>query len=244
MSPDLIFILGSVVFLAGLIRGYTGFGFAAIAVVGLNLYLTPQQSIPIVLGLDIICSITLWKQAVAQADKKTFKLLTTGAMIGIPIGTSLLFIIPSQYLKILICTLIFILSMLLIFEVKFSGADKNSSKFFFGLMAGAGTSSTSVGGPMIVSYMLSSTLTPAVQRGTMIMYFVVSETIAMCVLFINGLLNFEILKFIGILLIPTLISVRCGQSLFNWRKPSSLKHVALPIMLMVASLGISASLGK
>ena len=42
-----------VVIFAGIVRGFSGFGFAAIAVVGLNFFLEPQQSVAVVLSLDI-----------------------------------------------------------------------------------------------------------------------------------------------------------------------------------------------
>lgn len=147
------------VVLAGLVRGYIGFGFAAIAVVGMNLFLTPQQSVPVVLGLDLLCSAPLLRQALKQADIPTFKLLTLGSVIGIPLGLGLLLLVPSEQLKLGICVLILVISLLLALDVRFKGTDTLAGKLGFGILAGAGTSGSSVGGPIIVSYMLSSSLT-------------------------------------------------------------------------------------
>lgn len=241
MLPESIWFFVPVVALAALIRGYTGFGFAAIAVVGLNLFLTPQQTIPVILGLDLLCSIPLWRQAVGQADIPTFKMLTLGSAFGIPIGMGLLFLVPSEILKLAICISILVICLLLAMDVRFRGAEKTTTKIGFGMLAGAGTSSSSVGGPMVVSYMLSSPLTAVAQRATMILFFVVSELIAIAALFSGGLIDIEVIKLIAVLLIPTLIAVRSGQWLFNLRPPASLKHLALPIMAIVAILGISAS---
>ncbi|WOD08089.1 sulfite exporter TauE/SafE family protein [Marinomonas sp. GJ51-6] len=244
MSLETISILACIVIIAGIIRGFTGFGFAAVAVVGMNIFLTPQQSIPVVLGLDILCCAPLIRQAIKQGDKPTFKLLTLGSIVGIPFGLGLLLFVPSITLKLAICIAILLFSALLIMDFRVSNTDKTPVRLGFGIGAGASTAAASVGGAIIVCYMLSSTLSAATQRATMIMFFVVSESLALAALFFSGLVGKEELLLIGILLIPTLIAVRVGQWLFNKHPPKSLKHFAIPILVMVALLGISASAGE
>jgi uncharacterized membrane protein YfcA len=239
-----IWILVPVVVFAALIRGYAGFGFAAIAVVGFNLFISPQQSIPVILGLDVLCSIGLLRQALQQADRATFKMLVVGALFGIPIGLSLLFIVPEELLKLLICIAILVLALLILFDFRLRQAERKSTQLGFGLASGLGTAGASVGGPMIVCYMLSSQLSPTTQRATMILFFIVSESLAVLALASSGLVDIDVIKLMVILLIPTLIAVRIGQGLFNRKPPKSLKHFALPVLLMMALLGISASLEK
>lgn len=244
MSLDEIWVLVLVVVLAAFVRGYTGFGFAAIAVVGLNLFLTPQQSIPVVLGLDIICSLPLMRQALRQYDKSTLKFLTLGSFIGIPVGLALLLFLPSEILKLVICVTILIFSTFLVINIRFKGTDETPTKLGFGILAGAGTSAASIGGPMVVCYMLSSSLTAATQRATLILFFVMSEGAAMASFFGSGLIDLEVGKLVLILLVPSLITVRFGQWVFNRYPPKSLKHFAIPIMVAISVLGISASINN
>lgn len=234
-------LLVPVVLISGLVRGYIGFGFAAVAVVGMNLLLTPQQSVPVILALDVICSAPLLRQAVRQADRPTFNLLTLGSLLGIPVGLGLLLLVPGEWLKLGICVSILMICLLLALDVRFRNTEKPTTKLAFGIIAGASTSSSSVGGPIIAAYMLSSQLSSATQRATMILFFVVSELIAMIALLISGLITAEVLKLTLLLLLPTLLAVRAGQWLFNRRQPHSFKVTALPIMAMVALLGITAS---
>ncbi|MBR9788365.1 MAG: sulfite exporter TauE/SafE family protein [Vibrionaceae bacterium] len=233
-----------IVALAALVRGYAGFGFAAIAVVGLNFFLSPQQSIPVILGLDILCSVGLWRQARLQADVPTFKVLTFGSLLGIPLGMSLLLLVPEETLKLLICIVILLFALVLIFDFRLRSAESLATKLSFGMASGLGTAGASVGGPMIVCYMLSSQLSPSAQRATMILFFIVSELLALVALFSSGLVDIEIMQLLVSLLLPTLVAVRMGQWLFNRFPPKSLKHFALPIMVAVALLGISASVDR
>ena len=227
-----------IVIFAAIVRGYSGFGFAVIAVVGLNFFFEPQQSVAIVLSLDLICSLNLWKQAVKQANFSTLKKLIFGAVLGIPIGYCFLLFIPAEILKLLICFGILILAMLLFSSFRPFDADKNSSKIGFGLASGAGTASASIGGPMIVYYMLSSHLSTSTQRATMILFFIASEGLAVIMLITGGLVDSTLPKALLILTIPTLFAVRYGQYLFNRKPPDSLKSFALPIMVIVAFIGL------
>ena len=227
-----------IVIFAGVVRGFSGFGFAAIAVVGLNFFLEPQQSVAVVLSLDIICSVNLWRAAFKQAELTTLKRLIFGSVLGIPLGYCFLLLIPAEILKLMICLSILGLSLLLFSEFKPFNADKTSTKIGFGLASGAGTASASVGGPMILYYMLSSNLSTSSQRATMILFFLASELLALIGLITGGVVDSSLPKTILILVIPTLIAVHFGQHLFNRRPPQSLKSFALPVMIAVALLGI------
>ena len=227
-----------VVMFAAVVRGYSGFGFAVIAVVGLNLFFEPQQSVAIILSLDLICSLNLFRQAFKQADFSVLKALIIGSILGIPVGYCSLLFIPADILKLLICLGILILALLLCSKTRPLNANKKSIKLGFGIASGAGTASASIGGPMIVYYMLSSNLPTSTQRATMILFFIASEALALLTLFTGGLVDAMLPKALLILVIPTLASVYYGQHLFNRNPPQSLKSFALPVMIIVAVLGI------
>lgn len=97
---------------------------------------------------------------------------------------------------------------------------------------------------MVVVYMLSSPLSAQAQRATMILFFIVSELLSVIGLMATGVFSWQALSHIAILLLPTMLAVRLGQALFNRWPPSSFKYVALPVMIMVALLGINASLSR
>tara|TARA_R110001583_G_scaffold1583_3_gene12323 strand:- start:2593 stop:3327 length:735 start_codon:yes stop_codon:yes gene_type:complete len=233
-----IWLVIPVVIFAGIVRGFSGFGFAAIAVVGLNFFLLPQQSVILVLSLDLICSLNLWRAALKQADFHTLKRLIVGSLLGIPIGYCFLLLIPAEIIKIMICLIILGLCFLLLSTFRPFNADKVATKIGFGLASGAGTASASVGGPMIVYYMLSSSLSTSTQRATMILFFIVSELLALSTLVIGGVADSTLPQAFLVLIIPTLIAVQIGQFLFHRKPPQSLKSFALPVMISMALLGL------
>lgn len=239
---DYIWLIAPIVLFAGIVRGFSGFGFAAISIIGVNLFFEPQQSVAIILALDILCSVGLWRTAVREADFQTLKHLTIGAAVGIPIGYGVLLLIPAEILKCFVCLGILGLSLLLFTERKTIGGNNTGTRLGFGIVAGVFTSSASVGGPVVIYYMLSSKLSPKTQRATMILFFIISESLAFITLVMGDVMDSTIIKTVAILAIPTLLAVRFGQALFHRRPPKSLKSFALPVIIIVALLGLMNSL--
>ena len=231
--------LAPIVFFAGIIRGYAGFGFAVIAVIGLNLFLDPIRSVPIVLALDFVCSIGLIKEAIKHANMSTFRIIAGGSILGIPIGLILLYLVPALWLKLAICCFVLALVMLLIKKAKPVQKDSFSKKLFTGIASGIGTSSASIGGPMVLYYILSSPLDVRAQRATMILFFIVSEFIALVGLGISQTSSNEVYITILWLLVPTMIGVKIGQFFFNKQPPKSFKSISLPLMIIVALVGFA-----
>lgn len=238
--PALPFVL-----LAALVRGYSGFGFAAIAIVGMNLAFDPSLSVPVILALDLACSIGIWKQAKAQADKVTFGQLTIGSLLGIPLGVAVLFVLPTMLLKLGTSLLVLLFVLLLAFRLPTPNFNSPLSRYGIGLGSGTCTAAASVGGPLIIYYMLSSRLSIPQQRATMILYFIVSELLALMAIVASSVLSdtFDAASFylFLVLVVPVFLSVHLGQYLFNKWPPSSFKYVALPVMALVGTVGLWVS---
>jgi uncharacterized membrane protein YfcA len=85
------------VFVAGIIRGYSGFGFAMVAVTSISLVLPPAHVVPIVLILEVLASIRLVPQVWKDIDWYGWAwkrmpgrslILTTGVACGILNGAA------------------------------------------------------------------------------------------------------------------------------------------------------------
>ena len=69
------------VFIAGVIRGYSGFGFAMVAVTSISLVIPPARVVPLVLILEIMSSISLVPQVWRDIDWYSLRWLLGGAIV-------------------------------------------------------------------------------------------------------------------------------------------------------------------
>ena len=94
------------VFIGGVARGFSGFGFSALCVSGLSLLLSPAQVIPPIFILEILASLTLLRQAIRQADFSWLSWLLLGNALCIPLGIAMLNFVPENYVRLLIGTVL------------------------------------------------------------------------------------------------------------------------------------------
>ncbi|MBI2910052.1 MAG: sulfite exporter TauE/SafE family protein [Chloroflexi bacterium] len=104
MSDSLIIpLIGLLVFfLAGMMQGLTGFGFALVAVPILVVFLPPQTVVPIVLVHSALINIFIFSRVRQWVDLRRIIPLMIAGVIGTPIGTYLLIILDVKPLRILI----------------------------------------------------------------------------------------------------------------------------------------------
>ena len=128
------------------------------------------------------------------------------------------------------------------FSVKMPWAQNKAAGYFYGMACGVFTSAASVGGPVIVCYLLSSRLSVVCQRATMVMFFIAVDIVAIFALTLSDMVDAQSLSYLGLLILPTLLCVKLGEWLFNTYPPISLKKLSLPVMTFVASSSIAGSL--
>ena len=107
-SPVLIIAALLIVFAAGVVRGFAGFGFSALCVAGLTLFMPPAQVVPPIFALEILASITLLREGLRHADWHWLGWLVLGNALLIPVGLLLLAWLPETPLRLLIGSLLLV----------------------------------------------------------------------------------------------------------------------------------------
>ncbi len=85
-------------FTAGLVRGFSGFGFSMILALGLMATVPPSVAVPVALLLDLVCSAGLWIGACRGFHQPVGYRLIAGMLLAVPIGTLLLTILPALWM--------------------------------------------------------------------------------------------------------------------------------------------------
>lgn len=230
------------VFVAALVRGYTGFGYAAIAITGLNLIWPPQQSVPVILILDVIGTLGLLRGAWPDADRGVMLRMGSGALLGIPLGLTLLIQLPELALKIGISVAVLLMTLMLLRKTEKTAVERGLVTRFMGLVSGGFTAAASVGGLPIVSYLLSMPLSARAQRATMVIFLSAIDLLALLLLWISGVIDAGIWLPLLALLLPTWIGVQLGQMAFQRRQPSSFHPVAVPVLVLLSLSGLGTGL--
>ena len=96
------FAMMIVVFFAGIVRGFTGFGSALLAVPALAVLYGPVQAVVIEVLIEIPVSLGLLPNAIKNAERKTVLPMLIMFALFVPVGALLLKVTNPDIVKILI----------------------------------------------------------------------------------------------------------------------------------------------
>ena len=120
LSPLMFLYAVICIIVAALIRGYSGFGFSALTVTSLALILPPIEIIPLVFLLEIAASIHMLPMVWREVDWKILRWLILGNLVGTPFGIFLLVNVNQEIIRFTISGLVFLSSILMLKNFKFS----------------------------------------------------------------------------------------------------------------------------
>lgn len=229
-------------FVAGLLRGYSGFGFSMVLALGLLTVSPPALAIPVVLLLDLVCSVSLWQGAGKAFHWRVGLRLIAGMLLAVPVGALVLARLPEQWMAPVVALLCLVGGVLvLVPQSRVAGAVSVRWALPAGVVAGVVTAMASAGGPPVVVYLLRCGLAASAVRGTAIVFFAVSDLVALGSLWGMGVVGLEHVQLAAGLLVPAVLGNVCGQVLFR-RRPMSLQVVIGGVLVLLSAVSLAKSL--
>lgn len=189
--PDIPVLLFSVmvVFIAGFIRGYSGFGFSMIVVTSLSLVFAPVQIVPVVLLLEVAASAWLIMRVWGQVDWRFLRWLFLGVVIGTPVGLFLLSRIPASPMRSAIAITVMGLAVMLWRGFQLKKTPGKLAMTASGMVSGVLNGSAAIGGPPVVLLFFSSSASVAISRASLIIFFLGTDIYATIMCTVQGLVT-------------------------------------------------------
>jgi uncharacterized membrane protein YfcA len=204
------------IFGAGIIRGYSGFGFAMVCAISLSFVFPPSQVTPVILCLDVVASSWLLSKTRKQVDWKGLKYIGFGAVFTLPLGSLALVLVPINSMRIFISIIIICFCVGLLWKKKQESKSTGSmTTIGVGMLSGFLTGVAGIGGPPIILFYFSSNRSVSVSRASMIAFFLVADSLAIISTAFYGLINTQTLTLSCGLVIPLMIGIWTGNFLFG-----------------------------
>lgn len=124
------------VFLAGLLRGFTGLGFSLSVVLLLSLIVPPSQAVPMVLLLQLLVSVAGLRDVVRLGDWRPVWVLALGAAVAIPLGTWGLVHLQAGPIRLVIAAIVVTGAAVLAGGFRLAVAPTGAGALSFGMAAG------------------------------------------------------------------------------------------------------------
>jgi uncharacterized membrane protein YfcA len=238
LSTTAVVILAATAFIAGMARGFSGFGAALIFIPLSSAMIGPKAAAPLLLIIDGVLAAGLIPDAWRRADKREVWTMALGALIGVPMGTWLLASMDPRILRWGIVVLAAAMLFLLVSGWRYRGKPTKSATVGVGVLSGLFNGAAQVGGPPIVAYWLGGAIPAATVRANMILFFATSTLITTVTYYLGGLLTrsaFSLVLFVG----PAYgLGILIGSRLFGLATESTFRLICCGLIAVAVLLGL------
>ena len=224
--------------LAGIVRGFSGFGLSAVLVASGSFFIAPKSLIPAAQFLEIVGSLSLLKSVWKDVNWRWLKAMAAGYFVSVPLGVAALAYAPQVALRVAGCVVSLIASLCLLANLRLPLRDGLGFRFGTGLMAGFLAGASSVGGMMASVVLFAAELPAKSLRATLVVLFFFSGIYSLTWGLWHGVANTKTFSLGATLAIPMLIGIAIGIRGFSIVTPEQFKRYVLMILAVLALAGI------
>ena len=233
---ELLLSFGAV-FVAGIVRGFSGFALSAFVIACLATIIPPIELIPVCWFMELSASLFMFRDAFRDGNRRVAVGLVIGGSLGLPLGLYFTNSVPTDVSQLLALTLVMVLSFFQLIRTGlfFSGAR---SYYGAGFLAGTATGIASLGGMVVALYMLSRDDSARIIRATLVMYLLLGSLIFVIFLGAYGMMTPTAIWRGIIFSFVSVLGVIVGKMLFMPRLEAYYRPFCLCLLVGLSGIGI------
>ncbi|WP_374574693.1 sulfite exporter TauE/SafE family protein [Phenylobacterium sp.] len=162
-------LLGSV-FAAAFLQGFSGFGFAIIAVPLLSLFMPPAETLPYVMAMQVVNALVGLRGAVATCQWRLLGWVALGAIAGTPVGLWAITTLSPALGRMAVSLAVIAALALILRGGRFRGRPTTPVSLAAGLASGVMNGLAGMSGPPVVALLVAADLQPAQVRSTLLVF--------------------------------------------------------------------------
>ena len=224
--------------LAGLARGFSGFGSALIFMPLASAALGPRLAAPVLLIVDELSAIPMIPGAWRQAQRREVFILAAGALLGTPLGAWALLRLDPITVRWGMCGLVLAMLALLASGWRYHGRPRTGLSLGIGAVAGFCGGLAQMTGPPVIAYWLGGAIPAHRVRANIILFFAVSSLAVAVTYLFGGLLTGEALLLAALVGPVFALGVWGGSRLFGLASEATFRRLCLALIGLSALIGL------
>lgn len=224
----------TIVTAAAIIRGYAGFGFSAIVVASLSLFIPTVEVVPLVLLLEITASLQMARGVWKSVNWKLVTSIMTSSLVFIPLGQQVLLLVAVEPMRVVAALLLLATVALTASGCSFPLPNNPKGWLIIGMVSGFMNGLLAMGGLWVMTFLLGSGVQIATLRASLVALFFMTDIYAALVGLGQGLIT-QVAFGRFLWSIPFLIiGVRIGANKFDPQKTATYRRLVLSVLAALA----------
>ncbi len=235
MSPELIAAGVAIAFLAATCQSVTGFGFALTMTPLLALAWDIKPTIATSILLGVLILFPLLAEVRGSVSVGRVSGMMVGFVFGVIPGIILLERLDEEALRVMVAATVILASISLYFSPRIaSGEDSIPLRLVAGALSGAIGTSTSLGGPPVVLYLLGREPDISSFRATIMVFFLPASTLTLLACIAIGQVTRDVLVMSAASLPAMALGIIFGGWLRRRLDPERFRAIVLAVLVVTS----------
>lgn len=230
------------VFVAGVIKGLTGFGFSLLAAPLLVVLLGPRMAVPVIVVLNAFTNIVLFAGCRRAADVRRIRPLIIAGIITVPMGMFLLLNLDVGVLKMIVGVAIVLFAFALLAGFRRPLKNERRGLLLTGLISGTLNGLISTGGPPVILFLANQGMQKVVFRASLIAYFLFLSVATIPIFLAGGLMSRAVLVYAAVFIPALLVGAFAGSKLLHRVPEHFFRVVTLTIVIGAGGVAVLSGL--
>ena len=226
---------------AAYVRGYSGFGFAALIVSAAGLVTDPLHFVPVVLLADILLTAQQARSIRAHVDWRRVGWLLAGCAGGVPLGVWAIAQVGADTARAAISVYVLLTCAILVAGWQMRRPPGRVAHLATGVASGL-ANGAAVGGLPVAAFFAAQTIPAATFRATLIAYFTLLDLWTLPLMAWWGLITRDTLIATALGLPLMIAGIWAGGRHFLLANPQGFRRFAIGLLAALAILGLLRSL--
>jgi hypothetical protein len=235
----LLALTSILIFLAAIVRGFSGFGFSLLSITAISIFMPAREIVPSIFLLEVAASLNMIPSIWREIDWRGIGLLLLGYVIFLPVGVYALANVPAPPLQVALGIFVIVTSAMMLNGFRLEKTPGRAATVATGAASGLLNGAFGIGGPPVVLFYFSTPAAAAVGRASIIAFFLSTDTLGLAELARNGLVTAE--SFVQFLawLPALLIGVFAGAKGFQHMDQTHFRRIVLMILIALAVVSLA-----
>jgi uncharacterized membrane protein YfcA len=238
LAEPRIFAAMAVAALAGLTRGFSGFGGAMVYMPLIAAIYDPRIAAVTILLVDFVSATPFAIPEVRRCTWREVAPLSVAMAAGLPIGVWLLIVLDPIVLRWLIAVMVLSLVPVLASGWRYHGAPRLPMTIGVGLFSGVTAGAVLIAGPPVILYWLGGGNSAKIVRANLMVFFMICDIILVAIFGFTSLFEARPLALSLLLGVPYLAGMGLGSHYFHGTSDRLYRNIAYVIIALAALVSL------
>ncbi|MFY0680287.1 MAG: sulfite exporter TauE/SafE family protein [Thalassovita sp.] len=226
------------VFIAGAVRGFTGFGAALVYMPVAGQLMPPIWALITLILMEVIGPLPNIPAALRVANRRDVGWLFTGAAFALPLGLAVLYRIDPDLFRYGVCLFALTVPFVLASGVRFQSSGRKPILIGTGAVSGFAGGVTGVPGPPVILMLMASSAPAQVIRANVMVYLLLFDVSTIVLLGAQGVMSAMPVMLGLALIVPNLLGNLVGAAMFQPQYQSLYRGVGYGVTLLSGVAGL------